>query len=185
MKLPKNYLITPSIKNEAQFLTSLEQSLSTGIELMQLRGKGMDLYAYQKLAEKVIQIASNYHCKVLLTESTMVAKLGAAGLHLDSKQLAAREIRPISSEYLLAASGHTLSALQKAARFRADFAVLSPVKFTKAHPEIEPLGWNGFSNIASQVNIPVYALGGVSTEDTETAIKAGGQGVAGNKGLLS
>ena len=183
MKLPKHYLITPSIKNEVQFLASLEKSLATGISLMQLRGKGMNLGTYQKLAEKVIEIANRYHCKVLLTDASLVTKLGAAGLHLDSKQLATREIRPISSEYLLATSGHTLKALQKAERFQADFAVLSPVKFTKAHPDLEPLGWDGFSHMVGQVNIPGYALGGVSLEDTEVAIKAGGQGVAGNKGL--
>jgi len=33
---------------------------------------------------------------------------------------------------------------------------------TKTHPETEPLGWEQFEKLVSQVNLPVYALGGLS-----------------------
>ena len=183
MVLPKNYLITPSVKNQAAFLQSLENSLKAGVELMQLRGKGMTPEAYRNLAEKVIGIAKQYNCKVLLTYASLVEPLGADGLHIDSKQFAKCERRLIPEPYILAVSGHSLESLKKAERLKANFAVLSPVKFTKAHPDLDPLGWNGFGDMVGQVNVPVYALGGVSVEDTEDAINAGGQGIAGSKGL--
>ena len=183
MLLPNHYLITPSLKDEKTFLSSLEKSLDAGITLIQLRSKGMELALYLRLAEKVIKMAQDYHCKVLLTEASLVRKLGAAGLHLNSKQLATCEIRPISSNYLLAASGHTLGELKKAERLQTDFAVLSPVKFTQSHPDLTPLGWDKFANIVNSVKMPVYALGGVSSDDTDDAIRAGGQGIAGAKGL--
>lgn len=64
----------------------------------------------------------------------------------------------------------------------ADLAVLSPIRVTKAHPDIVPLGWEGLEEIASRLQIPVYALGGVDAEDEPKAVRAGAQGIAGNRG---
>ncbi len=183
MSLPSHYLITPKVDDESAFLIALEDSLRAGTRLMQLTSKGLDDDTYTALAEKVIAIAHNHGCKVLLDgEPARVVRLGADGLHLDSKAVNGTTERPLPDDYLLAVSGHTLEALQHGEALGADFAVLSPVNYTKAHPDIEPLGWDGFGDICAEVSMPVYALGGVGTADEETARAAGGQGVAGNKG---
>ncbi len=183
MQLPSHYLITPSPVDESEFLKALERSLAAGISLMQFRAKGMGEEAYQALAEKVVALARGYDCRVLLSAPTaMVLKVGADGIHLDSRALAACDSRPLPSEYLVAASAHTLEELKKAEVLGADFALLSPVKYTKSHPDIEPLGWTRFGEMIQQVSLPVFALGGVSVEDEEAAHKAGAQGLAGAKG---
>jgi thiamine-phosphate diphosphorylase len=183
MSLPSHYLITPSVGNEAEFLEALECSLQAGICLMQLKGKGMEGKAYAVLAEKVIKLAHGYNGKVLLTGNpSLVEQLGADGLHLDSKALKSTICRPLADKYMIAISGHTLDALKQGEVINASFAVVSPIKYTKAHPDIEPIGWQGLKEITAQVNLPVYALGGVSAEDETAAINAGAQGVAGNRG---
>ncbi len=143
----------------------------------------MEPEAYAALAEKVVGLAHQHECKVLLTGApALVEQLGADGLHLDSKALESANQRPLPEPYLLAVSGHTLDALQKGEALNVDFAVLSPIQFTKAHPDIEPLGWKGLNAIAAQVKMPVFALGGVSASDEGKAIEAGAQGVAGSRG---
>ena len=183
MPLPNHYLITPNVDNELQFLASLEKSLQAGTQLMLLKAKGLNDEAYRALATKVIPLAHRYDCQVLLAgDPAWVSELGADGLHLDSKALAECTQRPLPGYYLLAISGHSLDSLQKGPLVGASFAVLSPINYTSAHPDIAPLGWQGLSAISEQLPIPVYALGGVSADDEPTAIEAGGQGVAGNKG---
>jgi thiamine-phosphate diphosphorylase len=183
MSLPSHYLITPSPEDEDAFLAALERSLQAGARLMQLKGKGMEPQAYAALARKVIAMAHAHDCRVLLTgDPALVERLGADGLHLDSKALKGATTRPLPDGYLVAVSGHHLAALRRGEAIGASLAVLSPVNYTKAHPDIEPLGWEGFAEIVSQLRMPVYALGGVSAEDEAAAIAAGGQGVAGNKG---
>jgi thiamine-phosphate diphosphorylase len=183
MDFPTHYLITPNPEDEAEFLAALERSLQHGISLLQFKAKSLDAVAYAALAQQVVKLCHDYHCKVLLTgDPLLVQKIGADGLHLDSKALNDADSRPLNDEYLLAVSGHDLMALKHGEAIGANFAVLSPVKYTKAHPDIEPLGWEIFGAIASQLSMPVYALGGVSAEDESAAIAAGGQGIAGNKG---
>lgn len=183
MSLPSHYLITPNPDNEAAFMDTLEKSFQSGTRLLQLKGKGMAEDEYEKLAKAVIAAAHRHACKVLLTgDPLLVERLGADGLHLDSHALQHTTTRPLPDNYLVAVSGHTLEAIKQGEAIDASFAVLSPVNYTRAHPDIQPLGWDGFKTIVSQVSMPVYALGGVSAEDEATAIAAGGQGVAGNKG---
>ena len=183
MSLPSHYLITPAVDNETEFLAILETSLHAGIKLMQLRSKGMTLDAYEALAKKVITLAHANDCKVLLTSNAnMVEKLGADGLHLDSHALKNCENRPLPAPYLIAASGHDQTALNKAQAIGASFALLSQVQYTPAHPDLEPLGWERFGQLAQQTHLPVFALGGVKPENEADAIAAGGQGVAGTKG---
>lgn len=183
MTLPSHYLITPAAVNESAFLGSLEQTLQAGTRLLQLKAKGLDTDAYETLAKKVIQLAHTVGCKVLLSgEPDLVRQTGADGIHLDSKALESATSRPLPDNYLVAVSGHDPQALLRGEQLGASFAVLSPVNYTKAHPDIEPLGWQGFADIAAKLSMPVYALGGVSAKDEAIAIAAGGQGVAGHKG---
>jgi 8-oxo-dGTP diphosphatase len=45
------------------------------------------------------------------------------------------------------------------------------------------LGWDVFQGLVEKVNVPVFALGGMTLEQEEKAISAGAQGVAGIRGL--
>ncbi|OOZ39333.1 hypothetical protein BOW53_12150 [Solemya pervernicosa gill symbiont] len=183
MTLPTHYLITPSPEDEAAFIEGVEKSLQAGTRLMQLKAKGYSEEAYASLAERVVVLARSYDCKVLLTgNAELVEKLGADGLHLDSKALKQCKQRPLSKRYLIAVSAHTLEGLQQGEAIGASFGVLSPVRYTKAHPDIEPIGWQGLKQIAAATTLPLYALGGVSSRDEAEAIAADAQGVAGNKG---
>jgi 8-oxo-dGTP diphosphatase len=65
-----------------------------------------------------------------------------------------------------------------------DFVVLAPVLATKTHPETEPLGWKQFTELVSKVNLPVYALGGLSESSLNMAQQAGGQGVSAIRAFL-
>jgi 8-oxo-dGTP diphosphatase len=183
MPLPHHYLITPTAEDEAQFLSTLEQSLQAGTLLLWLKAKDMEEARYRALATRVIALAHQYDCQVLLSgDPARVIALGADGLHLESKALATCTQRPLPGYYLLAVSGHSLNDLKKGETIGASFGVLSPINYTSAHPDIIPLGWEGMKNIAAQLTMPLYALGGVSAADEATAIAAGGWGVAGDKG---
>lgn len=76
------------------------------------------------------------------------------------------------------ASCHSQEELQIAATLGVNYALLSPVKNTKSHPDASPLGWESFRHLVQQANFPVYALGGVSEADIVDAQAAGGQGIA-------
>lgn len=100
------------------------------------------------------------------------------GLHLNSYNLMQLESRPIGKNILLGASCHSLAELKQAEKIQADYVFLSPVNFTKSHPDAEVLGWKQFQEMIEKINIPVYALGGMRESDLTSAIQSGAQGIA-------
>jgi 8-oxo-dGTP diphosphatase len=84
---------------------------------------------------------------------------------------------------MLSASCHNEKDLQQAEKLGVDFCVLSPVLPTRSHPDATPLGWTVFKDLVEKVNVPVYALGGMSPEQEAKALESGAQGVAGIRGL--
>ena len=105
------------------------------------------------------------------------------GLHLTSADLMACTQRPKGKQWVTA-SCHNLDELLHAERIGVDFAVLAPVLPTPTHPNAKLLGWDGFTALVEQVNVPVYALGGLFKPDLPTVLDAGGQGIAGVRTFL-
>jgi 8-oxo-dGTP diphosphatase len=64
-----------------------------------------------------------------------------------------------------------------------DFVVLSPVKSTQSHPEIDALGWQAFADLAKKTTLPVYALGGMTLTDLPIALSYGARGIAYQRGI--
>ena len=58
------------------------------------------------------------------------------------------------------------------------FAVLGTVARTPSHLDVEPLGWARVAELLRATPLPVYALGGLSRDDLDTAIAHGAHGIA-------
>lgn len=74
---------------------------------------------------------------------------------------------------------HDLASVLHASRIGCDAVLLSPVKPTATHSEAQPLGWQAFAEIAQQVDIPVFALGGMQATDLQEAKQHFAYGIAG------
>lgn len=185
LTLPHAYLITPPrLGDRAAFLRALEASLETGIRLVQLRLFDLSADDLLTVGRAACALCHRAGARVLLNGATaQAARIGADGVHLNSRELHAHASRPVSRSQWLAASCHNPGDLARAAALDADFALLSPVLPTRSHPDAEPLGWGRFAAWAELAAMPVYALGGMQPALIETAWRHGAQGVAGIRGL--
>jgi len=186
LSLPDLYLITPDLKNNdtEAFLKSLEQSLISGIKLVQLRVKSLVGAEYEALAQQVVALCHRCGAKVLLNaHPDCLARVSADGVHLSQSLAAEFSARPVADESLLSVSCHDEISLRQAKLIAADFAVLSPVQQTQSHPEAKPLGWPEFQRWVMAASLPVYALGGLGRGDILTARQHAAQGVAAIRAL--
>ncbi len=179
--LPDYYAILDADnQSTANLHNQLRYNAANQCSLFLLRSKTLDSERYNRLAIDLIQLSIKLQVKLLLNSSVdQVINLGAAGLHLSTQAACLLNIRPLARELLLGVSCHNLSELQIAQRLDADFALLSPVQHTQSHPESTPLGWQQFSMLVDQINVPVYALGGLTHSDLIEAKQYGAQGLAG------
>nr|VFK02718.1 MAG: 8-oxo-dGTP diphosphatase [Candidatus Kentron sp. H]VFK02803.1 MAG: 8-oxo-dGTP diphosphatase [Candidatus Kentron sp. H]VFK05449.1 MAG: 8-oxo-dGTP diphosphatase [Candidatus Kentron sp. H] len=167
--------------------------------------------AYRRLAEAVLALCRDRGARCLLNgEPALARAMGMDGVHLTRRRLLSadaatlrravetpfhnrqgltdaqahgRRTSPRAAHFLMGASCHDRAELQRASRLGVHFAVLAPVKATKTHPGAEPLGWGRFAELTQESTLPVYALGGVSPGEMETAWRQGGQGIAAIRAL--
>ena len=178
LELPSLYAISNVAElGVEEFMRRLEDALHNGLRLVQLREKNLSRTEMRALSLRVVELAHAHDAQVLINGDVELAQeVGADGIHFTSTQLAA--LRECPAIPWCAVSCHNKGELQRAEELGLDFAVLGPVLPTQSHPGAAHLGWKTFWKIAAGSSIPVYALGGLCSDDLETAWQHGAHGVA-------
>jgi 8-oxo-dGTP diphosphatase len=187
-RLPQSYGILDCEPDDAARMEWMLDCYSVaGVRLAQLRPPAARTAApVRSDVLRCIDLCRSRGIELLLNgEPELAIDLGADGVHLKSSQLMSLSERPLPRDYWVAASCHNLGELRQAERIGVDFAVLSPVRTTLSHPGTAALGWDRFARLVGMVNLPVYALGGLSPADVPTASAAGAQGIAAIRGFLA
>ena len=160
-----------------EFLRRLEAALDNGLRLVQLREKHLSRDELRELARRVTALAHEHGARVLLNGDVALAQeVGADGVQLTAAQLAGLHERPTVD--WCAASCHNAEELRRAEALGCDLALLSPVLPTLSHSGAPHLGWDNFAASAAGSSIPVYALGGLTRDDMQTAWRHGAHGIS-------
>ena len=197
-QLPAHYAILDDADSD-QLWANLLKILNSDVKLIQARLKRLTQEAVHDFLIRAYPLCKRNNAILLVNSAVKLADLNAVhdinsvdrggyelladGIHMTSAHLWACTRRPKNIRWL-AASCHTREELQQAEKIGADFAVLAPVLATSTHPETEPLGWERFRQLVLDVNLPVYALGGMTQDCLSAAQHAGGQGIAGISAFL-
>jgi len=183
--LPPVYAIShASDLGREVFLRRLEQALTGGLRLLQVREKQMPEAELAPFLAQVLRVAQGHGARVLLNGNAELAQRGGAdGVHLTAAQLMQLDRRPRLE--LVGASCHDERELARAVAIGADFVVLGPVRATPSHPEAPAMGWDHFATLLADYPLPAYALGGLNRSDVETAWRAGAHGISMMRGAWS
>lgn len=182
-RLPYEYAILNG-DDEQVLLRDLNTVLNNDVKLIQARIKSLSTNEVIHFCQLAMPLCQAKGAALLLNSAAKGAsKVSVDGLHLTAKCLLSLNKRPEGYVWV-AASCHNQLELQHAEKIGVDFVVLAPVLPTKTHPESMPLGWEGFKGLVSQVNLPVFALGGMSRQNLNLSQLSGAQGIAGISAFL-
>lgn len=177
LELPTVYGITCAMEmGEEAFLARMDKALAEGLRLIQVREKSLSATELTRLSAEIVRRARPFGAKVLVNgEAEVASAAGADGIHLPARRMMELTRRPNLS--WCGASCHNAEELARAAELELDYAVLSPVNPTPSHPGAPTLGWDAFAQRTEGYPLPVYALGGLTAEDAETAWRHGAHGI--------
>jgi|SRR5579863_791990 thiamine-phosphate pyrophosphorylase len=166
----KRYCITDSVDVAAK-------AGGDGVEMIQIRAKQLSPRDLVNLVRRAAAIPGT---RILVNTRTDIAlACGAQGVHLPAGSIAPSTIRRIApAGFLIGVSCHTVDELRAAENDGADFAVYGPV-FASVTKSVVPIGLDALRNACTSVQLPVYALGGVTPANAPLCIDAGAAGVAG------
>lgn len=177
LALPPAIAITCTAeRGQDAILTHLAHGLDPALGMIIVREPQMDRGELHRWVAQVRALAGSARV-IVNTDPAHWPRDAADGVHLTSARLMACCERPDFA--WVGASVHTLAELQQAAQLEVDYVLLSPIAATATHPGQAVLGWSRAAElIAHGWPMPVYALGGLSLVQLESARQHGAHGVA-------
>ena len=194
-KIYSSIAITPALSSEnvISYIRNIEsiQNNSFNIEFLIIRNKSLNKKEYKEFAEKILSsLKGKLSC--LLHFDSLDFFVGmedviseSLGIHFTSSLLKEIDkdilLRHIENKKIFGGSCHNEKEITLAEELGLKYCLFGPVKDKCIDGKLikKGIGWDKFSNLAQKSSTKVFAIGGLNSEDCETAYKNNASGVAG------
>lgn len=157
-------------------------ALAGGCRWFAVREKDLAPAGLADLVADIVVLAKPFGATILVAgvaDAVVAARIArasaAAGVHLPRDGDIAAARTGLGPDALVGLSAHGRREAERAAAAGADYVTLSPVFASAGKPGYGPaLGVAGLEAVARAVDIPVLALGGITTPDDVAACRAAG-----------
>lgn len=173
-------------ENVEEQLYNIHHALDSGCDWIQMRFKNQKPKKTFALAEAVKFLCEEYLANFIINDDVNLAKqLAADGVHVGLSDMGVAEARAILGRTkIIGATANTFEDIIQQVNNGCDYIGLGPFRYTKTKNNLSPiLGLEGYHSIVSKmkdsgIEIPVYAIGGITLEDVENLMQTGIHGIA-------
>ena len=160
-------------------------ALDGGVNVVQLREKDLPAGELLTLARQLRGMTIG-RARLIINDRADVALLcGADGVHLGEASLPVAPVRNwLPRSMVVGRSVHDINGARQAEQDGATYLVLGSVFASASKPDVEPGGIELIQSVASRVDVPVVAIGGITGDNARQCWEAGARGVAAISGLL-
>jgi thiamine-phosphate pyrophosphorylase len=164
----------------------VEQMVSGGVDLIQLRGKGKSIEELMNLASEIHEITVRSNTPLIVNDHAEVAaRVPVEGVHVgqdDDSILVARQ--KAGRDLIVGKSTHSLAQAHKAQDEGADYIGFGPIFATPTKPDYKPVGLGDIRQVCLDVGIPIFCIGGINVDNLQQVIDAGAKRVVMVSALL-
>jgi len=167
-------------------LHNIHKALDNGCEWIQMRFKNQNALAVFTLAEAVKIVCKEYLATFIINDNVHLAKqLDLDGVHLGLSDMKVEEARILLGKTkIIGGTANTFEEVLQRTSENCNYIGLGPFQFTATKQNLSPiLGLEGYRSIIKQmkiknIQIPIYAIGGITLENVEDLTETGIQGIA-------
>lgn len=167
------------------FLTRIEALAAAGPKGIVLREKDLPETEYRELARKAVAICEKHSVPCILHSFPGVAReLGVKKIHLPLPVLRGLSEEERAYFTVLGASCHSAGDAREAESLGCTYITAGHVFDTDCKKGLPGRGLEFLTAVCKSVQIPVYAIGGISPENYGTVKEAGAAGVCVMSGAM-
>ena len=175
------YLITDRTIATKPLPEAVRLALEGGVRAVQLREKDLPIRELLSLAQELRSITREYGAKLFINDRVDVAvSVDADGVHLGHQSIpvdAARKI--VGTSMLIGVSTHSLDEAKAAEAGGADFITFGPIYETPSKVKYHaPVGIDAIIELKNEVDMPIFALGGIKSGFAGHIIASGAYGIS-------
>jgi len=167
-------------------LYNIHQALDAGCDWVQMRFKNQTAKDTFALAEAVKFLCEEYLANFIVNDNLHLAQqIAADGVHLGLTDMNIAEARAIlGSTKIIGGTANTFEDIKNHIKNGCDYIGLGPFRFTQTKEKLSPiLGLSGYFEIiqklkTNKLQIPVYAIGGITLKDISPLMETGIHGIA-------
>jgi len=186
LAITNRHLCNNDFLTQIQHICSLNEKKSEikSVSIV-LREKDLSENDYKDLAVKVMKICEKNNTECILHNFYKVAReLNCEKIHLSlhvlkSKPDVCKEFKEVG------VSIHSANEAIEAINLGATYITAGHIFATDCKKDIPPRGLSFLSSVCIRVNVPVYAIGGISLENAQKVINAGADGICIMSGLMN
>jgi thiamine-phosphate pyrophosphorylase len=159
------------------FLNRINEIASGKPHAIMLREKELSEPDYQELAIKVQEICESHQVNLIINHNLETAeqlKVGAVQVSIDDLRKKGESLRNFDQ---IGVSVHSVEQAREAERWGANYLIAGHVFPTDCKKGLPARGLRFLKEVCDSVNIPVFAIGGISEVNYKIALMAGAKGV--------
>lgn len=150
-----------------------------------LREKDLTEEDYKKLAEQVLKLCERYEVPCMLHSFADAAmELGVENIHLPLHILRGLDEKKKEKCKEIGASCHSVEEAREAEKLGCTYITAGHVFATDCKKGLPPRGLAFLQAVCQSVSIPVYAIGGIGSENIASVREAGAKGACIMSGLM-
>lgn len=159
---------------------AIRGALEAGVRMVQVREKSLGDRELVEYARRVRQLTREFDAQLIMNDRPDLAVLvDADGVHVGQEELSVHDARRIvGPDRLVGVSTHSIEQARQAVLDGADYLGVGPTfpSGTKSFEEFPGLEF--VTQVAAEIPLPWFAIGGIDGGNVEQVIGAGGRRVA-------
>ena len=168
------------INAQGEWESQVKAMVEAGVDLIQLRDKDCTDREIVSVGKRISELTRGSDTAFIMNDRADLAKAaGADGVHLGQDDLTVGEARRVVGlSKLIGVSTHSLVQAREAVLEGADYIGVGPVfPSTTKHFE-KHVGLELVREVAAEIRLPMFAIGGVTLENLPRIIESGARRVA-------
>jgi thiamine-phosphate pyrophosphorylase len=152
-----------------------------GVPAIQLRERDLPTGELLPLAQEIHSLTAPRAVPLILNDRVdLVLALNLDGVHLRANSLPVSVVRRlIGPNRLIGISTHSVEDVQRANHDGADYIIFGPIFDTPSKRSFgAPLGLEVLADVCRNSMVPIFAIGGITSERVRDVRRAGAHGVA-------
>jgi thiamine-phosphate pyrophosphorylase len=164
----------------------VEQMIEGGVDLIQLRGKGTSIEKLVDLAAELHELTARSSTLLVVNDHAEIAgQVAVEGVHVGQDDDSIESVRQKAArDILVGKSTHSLEQARDAQREGADYIGFGPLFATPTKPDYVPIGLADIKRVHTEVNLPIFCIGGINIDNLQSVIDAGAKRVVMVSALL-
>lgn len=174
------YVLIDGGQSDATFAKQVDELVRAGVDVIQLRDK--QLSDRELVARARVLCAATAESKTLAIVNDrpdIAAVVGADGVHVGQDEMSVHEARSIvGPAALVGVSTHSLDDARRAVLDGASYIGVGPTFASQTKTFKQFPGVKLVAEVAAEIRLPAFAIGGITTENAHEVLATGIHGVA-------